>query len=124
MEIICIGRITSYLTHNVRLKFQIYSSSVSDWCITSFPVCNLIYYYVPYSFQLVRFMSEYKLNPNPLWIYVPPFITQVRDGFYFPLISNLRVVLACCIKIYLNIYICLTGDDVFPILVVKFCTLM
>ena len=68
---ICIGHIISYLARNVRTIFQIYSSSVSDWCITYFPVCNLIYFSVPSSFQLVHFVSDYKLNPNPIWIYMP-----------------------------------------------------
>ena len=31
MDIICIGRITSYIAHNVRTIFHVYSSCVSDW---------------------------------------------------------------------------------------------
>ena len=38
MDIVCIGRITSYLACNVCPIFHIYSSSVSDWCITYFHV--------------------------------------------------------------------------------------
>ena len=32
MDMICIGKIMSYLAHNVRPILQILSSSVSDWC--------------------------------------------------------------------------------------------
>ena len=35
MDILCVGHIMSYLTHNVRPIFHIYSLSVSDWCSTS-----------------------------------------------------------------------------------------
>ena len=69
--IICIGHITSYLARNVCPIFHIYSSSVSTWCITYFTVCNLIYFYVTSSSCLVRVVSEYKLNPNHIHIYVP-----------------------------------------------------
>ena len=33
VDIICIGHIMSYLAFNVGPIFQIYSSSVRDWCI-------------------------------------------------------------------------------------------
>ena len=36
MDIICIGHITSYLAHNVYTIFHIYSSSISEKCITFF----------------------------------------------------------------------------------------
>ena len=75
----------SYLDRNVRPIFQFFLSSVSEWCITYFPVCNLICFYVPYYFLLVSFVSEYKLNPNPIWVYVTPFITSIKASFYFPL---------------------------------------
>ena len=85
VDIICIGNITRYLDHNVCTIFYIYSSSVSDWCITSFPVCNLICFYVPSSSFLFSFVSEYKLNTNPILIYVPHFITSIKYYLYFPL---------------------------------------
>ena len=48
VDIICIGHIASYLSCNVRPIFHIYSYSVSDWCITSFTVCILICFSIPY----------------------------------------------------------------------------
>ena len=48
VDVICIGPITSYLACNFHPIFHIYSSSVNAWCITSFPVCNLICFSVPY----------------------------------------------------------------------------
>ena len=36
VHIICIGHITSYLARNVRPILHIYSSSVSDWCNTTY----------------------------------------------------------------------------------------
>ena len=73
VDIICIGHITSYLALNICTIFQIYSSSVSDWCIPYFTVCNRICFSVTSSFWIFRFVSEYKLNTNPIGIYVPPF---------------------------------------------------
>ena len=71
VDIICIGTIMSYLARNVHPIFHIYSSSVNAWCVTSFTVCNLIYFSFPSSFRLVQFVSEYKLNPviRILWIF-------------------------------------------------------
>ena len=84
----------------VHTIFQIYSSCISDCCITSFTVCNLICIYIPSSFILIIFVSDYKLNPKPIRIYVPPFITSIKDSFIFPL--NFRFV--CCIGVlYYNI---------------------
>ena len=40
VDIISIYHIKIYLACNVRPIFHIYSSIVSDWCITSFPACN------------------------------------------------------------------------------------
>ena len=57
VDIIYIGHITSYLSRNVRPIFHIYSFSESDWCITSFPVCNLTFFNVTSSFRLVCFVS-------------------------------------------------------------------
>ena len=37
------------------------------------------------SFCLVCFFIEYKLNPNPIWIYVPHFIASIKASFYYPL---------------------------------------
>ena len=85
VDIICIDPITGYLSCNVRNIFHIYSSSVNAWCITSFPVCNLIYFSVTSSFRLVSFVSEYKLNPNSIWVYVPPFFTSIKASLYLPL---------------------------------------
>ena len=85
MDFIYIGHITSYLAHNVCTIFYIYSSSVSDWCITYFTVCNLICFSVPSDFRLVFFVSEYKINPNLIWIYMPPFITSIKASSSFPL---------------------------------------
>ena len=85
VDIIFIGQIMSYLGRNVFPIFHIYSSSVSDWCINYFPVCNLICFSIPFYFLLVCFVSDYKLNPNPIWIHVPPFITSIKASFYFTL---------------------------------------
>ena len=65
VDMIYIDHITIYLARNVRPIFHIYSFSESDWCITYFPVCNLIVFFCSSSSCLVRFVSEYKLNPNP-----------------------------------------------------------
>ena len=78
MDIICISHITSYLDRNVCRIIHVYSSSVSDWCITSFPVYNLICFSVNSSFRLDHFVGEYELNRNPILIHVPPFITSVK----------------------------------------------
>ena len=85
VDIIYIGHTMSYLSHNLHPIFHIYSSSESDWCITFFPVWCLICFCFPSYSCLVCFLSEYKLNPNPIQIYVPPFITSIKDSFYFPL---------------------------------------
>ena len=76
MDIVFIDPITSYLACNVRPIFHIYSSSLDAWRINYFPVCNLIYFSVPSSFSLVRFVSEYELSPNSIRIYVPRFFIQ------------------------------------------------
>ena len=40
------------------------------------------------------------MNPNPIRMYVPPFITSIKDSFSFPL--NFRF--SCCIGVlYYNI---------------------
>ena len=57
VDTICIGHITSYLACNVCPIFHIYSSGVSDWCITYFSVCTLICFSVTYSFCFVRFVG-------------------------------------------------------------------
>ena len=41
VDIVCIVCINIYLYCNFCLIFHIYSSIVSEWCITYFPVCNL-----------------------------------------------------------------------------------
>ena len=64
------------------------------------PVCNLIYISVTSSFCIVCFVSECKINPNPIRIYVPLFITLIKYSFYFLL--NFRFM--CCIGVlYYNI---------------------
>ena len=83
MDIIYISHTTIYLARNDCPIFYIYSSSESDWCIPSFPVCNLIYFSVPSSFYLVSLVSEYKLSPNHIQIYVHTFITSIEASFYF-----------------------------------------
>ena len=95
VDIICIGHIMSYVACNLRPIFHIYSSSVSDWCITYFPVFNLICFSVTYSFCLVRFLSEYEPNPNLIRIHVPTFITSIKDSFSFPL----NFSISCCIGV-------------------------
>ena len=97
VDIIYIGHTISYLARNVRPIFHIYSSSESDWCITSFPVCYLICFSVPSSFCLVRFVSGYTLNPNPIQIYVPPFITSIKASFSFPLNFPICVLYWCIV---------------------------
>ena len=54
------------------LSLTFYSSCESDWCITSFPVCNFIFFLFPLTFALLVFVGEYKLNPNHIQIYVLP----------------------------------------------------
>ena len=125
VDIICIGHIMSYLLNNVHPIFYIYSSSVSDLCITSFTVCNSICFCYPSYFRLVCFVSEYKLDPNPIHIYVPHFITPIKTSSSFT--PNFR--LSCCIgvlcyNIYQYIYICMIRDEISPTLVVPFGTLM
>ena len=78
-----------------RERIDIYSYSVNTWCITSFPVCNLICFYVTSSFCLVFFVSEYKLNTNHIWIYVPPLFISTKDSSSFPL----NFQFACCINV-------------------------
>ena len=85
VDIIYIDHITSYLARNVCPIFHIYSFSESDWCITYFPVCNLIVLFYSSSSCLVRFVSEYKLNPTPIQIYVPSFPTPIKASFSLPL---------------------------------------
>ena len=85
IDITCIGHSTRYLACNVLPAIHIYSSSVSDWCIASFPVLKLICFSVLSFFRLVRFVSDYKLNPNPIRIYITPFITSIKANFPFPL---------------------------------------
>ena len=53
VDIIYIDHIKSYLAHNVSPIFHIYSFSESDWCTTSFPVCNLIIFSVLFPFSLI-----------------------------------------------------------------------
>ena len=101
VDIICIGHITSYLALNVCYIFQIYSSSVSDWYITYFPVCNLICFSVPSPFFIFGFMSEYKMNTNPIQIYMPHLITSTKSRIYFP--HNFRF--ACCIGVLYNLFL-------------------
>ena len=73
---IFIGHITSYLACNVCPIIHIYSSSVNDWCITYFLVYNLIFFHVSSSFCLGHVVSKYKLNPNSIRVYAPPFSLQ------------------------------------------------
>ena len=83
VNIIYIDHITSYLACYFRPIFHIYSFSESEWCITSFPVFNLIFFSDPSSFFIVRFSSEYKINPNPIDIYVPYFYHFNKSQFFF-----------------------------------------
>ena len=106
VDIICIDQITSYLSHNVHPFLHIYSSSVSNWCINYFPVCNLICFYVQSYLLLVHSMSEYKLNRNSIRIYVPPFFTLIEASFYF----LLKLLFVCCIGIF---YKCVHGVCMF-----------
>ena len=93
VDIIYIGHAMNYFAYNFHPIFHIYSSSESYWCITYFPVCNQICFNVPSSFCIVNFVNEYKLNPNPIQIYVPPFITSIKPSFSFlPIFRS-----ACCI---------------------------
>ena len=93
VDIIYISPITSYLARNIRPIFHIYSYSESDWRIFYFPVCNLICFYVLSSYCFVHFVSDYKMKTNTIRIYVPPFITSIKSGYYFRLIFRF----ACCI---------------------------
>ena len=83
VDIIYIDHITTYLARNVCLIFHIYSFCESDWCVTHFPVCNLIVFFCSSSFSLACFVSEYKLNPNPIQIYGPSFPTSIKASFSF-----------------------------------------
>ena len=100
VDIIFNGHIMSYLACNVRTILHIYSYFVCDLCITYFPVCNLICFSVPSYFRLVSFVGEYKFNPNPIRIYLPSFITSMKNSFSF----SLNFQFACCIGVlYCNI---------------------
>ena len=97
----------TYLVMSI-LYLTFYSSSESDWCITSFPVYKLIFFMLPLPFALFVFVCEYKLNPNHIRIYVPPFITSIKSGFLFHLNFDLCVVLACCINmLYEFLIVCM-----------------
>ena len=98
VDIIFIDPITRYLDYNVIPIFHIYLYCANDWCITYFPVCNLIYFSVTSSFRLVWFVSNYKLNPNSIRIYVPPFSLYQNLFFLSSLIFYSRILLECCIK--------------------------
>ena len=53
VDIVYICHIMSYLARNVCPIFYIYPFSESDWCITSFPICNLIIFFsvpLPFAF--------------------------------------------------------------------------
>ena len=97
VDIICISHITSYLACNVRFIFQIHSSSVRNWCITSITVCNLICFSVPSSFRIVCFVIKYKFNHNPIRICVSPFITSIKASFSFPLNFTICVLYWCVV---------------------------
>ena len=85
MNIIYIDHIARYLARSVCAIFHIYSSSVSDWCITSFLDFNLIHFSITSSVCLVCFVVDCKLNPNPIRIYVSTFITSIKGIFIFRL---------------------------------------
>ena len=105
VDIIYIDHIKSYLAPNERPIFNIFSFSESDWCITSFPACNLIIFFCSSSFCLVRFVSEYKLNPNNIQIYVPSSPTSIKAQFSFPLNNPISVLYWCVIYLcYMNDY--------------------
>ena len=91
-DITCISHFTTYLPRNASPICNIYSYSVSDWCITSFPVCNLIYFSSLSYFCIVCFVSEYKLDNNPIRIYVPNFITPIKVSFSFPINFSICVL--------------------------------
>ena len=91
-----IGHITSYLDCNVRHILHICLSSVSDWYIFDFPVCNLIYFTFSSSFRLVHIVGGYKPNPNHIWIYVPHLITSIKGSFSYCLIFRF----ACSIGVW------------------------
>ena len=99
MDIICIGHITSYLAHNIHPIFHIYSSIVNDCCINYFPVCNLIYIFVPSYFWILFWWVS--IN----WIltlsgYMCLLLSlQQKLVFLFHLFFDLRVVLLCCIDV-------------------------
>ena len=99
VDIIFIGHVMRYLSRNVRPIFRIYSSSVSDWCITSFSVCDLICFSVPSSFHLLV-----------LWVSINWILTlseymclllslQSKLGFIFWFIC----LFLCCIGVFLNV---------------------
>ena len=70
-----ISTFRGYYPHFVGIRpiFHIYPFSESDWCITYFPICNLICFSGHASFCLVHFVSWDKLNTNPIQIYVTSF---------------------------------------------------
>ena len=93
MDIICIGRITSYLACSFRHIFHIFSSGVSEWCITSFLVCNLIFFPLPLTFSL--FVLWVSINwiltlSGYMWLL---FSLQSKIVFLFRLIFRF----VCCI---------------------------
>ena len=57
-------------------------------CIISFPVYNLICFYILNSFRFFRFVGDYEPNYNPIIIYLPPFPTLTNASYYFPVFLN------------------------------------
>ena len=100
VDIVCIDRVTSYLARNVCHILHIYSSSVDYWCIISFFFFNIICFSVHCSFSFVHFLSQYELNPNPIRIYVPPFITSIKASFYFPFFN---IIITFCFMLYTHV---------------------
>ena len=97
VDIVCVDRVTSYLARNVCHILHIYSSSVDYWCIISFFFFNIICFSVHCSFSFVHFLSQYELNPNPIRIYVPPFITSIKTSFIFRFSILFLNFVSCCI---------------------------
>ena len=117
VDIICIDTITSYLACNVGPIFLIYSSSLNSWCITYFPVFNLIFFSVPYSFCLVCFFGEYKLNPSSIRVHLPRFyFNKARFSF------QINFLFCCCISVlYKRVCAVFVLYDVFYLHVVQTC---
>ena len=62
----------------------------------SFLFVTKSFFFYSSSFCLIRFLSDFKLNPNPIQLYVPYVSTSIKASFSFPLNTpDVHVILVC-----------------------------